>query len=233
MKNIIYILLFLGSLYLSNSQVSTIISVTGIVTDAIDKKPLKLNLVFKDKDENIVFRTKSNEATNGSYFATGLKPGMKYIISINGTGYFAEDFELEIPSSDKYLELSKDFTVKPMQIGTEIPITIAPFDVTKSKLRNGSDYIFESLTNVMKKNPKAKFELVCFPDSDNDKEINKKLTFERCDVLKKYFLDKGIPSIRFEVKNNESVDPKNPPPVNKAAKGKRYLGSIYLVIKSV
>ncbi|MCX6146546.1 MAG: hypothetical protein NTW25_04755, partial [Candidatus Kapabacteria bacterium] len=183
MKNIIYILLFLGSLYLSNSQVSTIISVTGIVTDAIDKKPLKLNLVFKDKDENIVFRTKSNEATNGSYFATGLKPGMKYIISINGPGYFAEDFELEIPSSDKYLELSKDFTVKPMQIGTEIPITIAPFDVTKSKLRNGSDYIFESLTNVMKKNPRAKFELVCFPDSDNDKENNKKLTFERCDVL--------------------------------------------------
>lgn len=233
MKKTIFILILLANAFVSYSQVSTIISVTGIVTDALDKKPLKLNLTFKDKSDNIVFRTKSNEATNGSYFATGLKPGMKYIVSVSGQGYFSEDFELDIPNSDKYIELSKDFSIKPMQVGTQIPITIAPFDVAKSKLRNGSDYIFESFTNVMKKNPKAKFDLVCYADSDKDKEANKKLTSERCNVMIKYFQEKGIISNRVEAVSNDSTDPKNPPPADKPAKGKRYLGSIYLVLKSL
>ncbi len=233
MKKLIILFIIVNCFLNLNSQVSTIISITGNITDAIDKKPLKLNLAVKDKDENIVFRTKSNEVQNGYYFATGLKPGMKYIVTVSGAGYFSEDFELDIPNSDQYAELSKDFVAKPMVIGTEIQIKIAPFDVNKSKLRNGSDYIFESLTNIMKKNPRAKFDLVCYADNDKDKTISQKLTSERCTVLKQYFIDKGIPKMRIDEISKNTTDPKNPPPDNKAAKGKRYLGSIYLVIKSI
>ena len=81
-------------------------------------------------------------------------------------------------------------------------------------------------------NAKVKFEIVCFPDNDYDKAFNKKLTQERCESLKQYFMKSGVDESRITLKGNDKTDPENPPPTASQAKGKRYIGTTYIVVKS-
>ena len=91
----------------------------------------------------------------------------------------------------------------------------------------------KDITATFKKNPKVKFEIISYPDNGKDPMVNENLTKERCEALKKYFISNGIKSERISVKNNLNTDPENPPPTGKRAKGKRYIGQIYYVIKTI
>jgi len=48
--------------------------------------------------------------------------------------------------------------------------------------------------------------------------------------LKDYFVKNGITEKRISLKPSDTVDNINPPPIRKAAKGKRYIGSTYFVV---
>jgi len=229
-------ILFLGVLFFTLSEasdaqlVNPVVSITGSVMDAVSKQPITAIMVVTDETGKRINATRSNGSDNGYYYLTSLKPGKKYTITVSSKYYLKEVYEFEISDAYKYTELSKDFLILPLDKGVEIPLSFAPFELNKSKLRFGADYVLESIKSTMTNNPTVKFEIICYPDDENNGSENFVLTEERAQSIQKYLTANGIESSRITIKGNKQVDPKNPPPKKKKAKGKRYIGTTYLKI---
>jgi len=211
------------------AQVGTVITVAGNVLDEVTRNPVTVNVVFSDESGNRAGSSRSN-SKDGSYLVTGLKPGKKYKVRLEQSEYFQAEYEISLPNTGKYAEISRDFLVKPLVKGTKIAARNAPFEVKKSKLRVGANDILDDFKRSLLINPNVNIEIQCFPDTDDDKALNTKLTQDRCTALREYFTKAGISDKRITVKPSDSIDSLNPPPIRKAAKGKRYVGSTYFVV---
>jgi outer membrane protein OmpA-like peptidoglycan-associated protein len=235
MKKLIFILILIVS-YTFGTQVSSaqlvkaVIAVTGNIFDAVTKEPVTALLIIQDENGKKVNQTRSNSAENGLYYIPSLSPGKKYFITVNKPNYFTDKFEIQLANSDKYNEISRDFLIKPKDKGVKIPVPVPPFEANRSKLRYGAAELLESFTNTLKSNPDVKFQIQCYPDNTLDKNKNQTITDERCKAIMDYFVSSGIDASRISLKGSSTTDPKNPPPTQKAAKGKRYIGPTYIVV---
>lgn len=215
------------------SLVNPVVAVTGSVFNAVTHEPVTVFIVVVDETGKRISATRSNSAENGYYYIPSLKPGKKYYLTVNQPEYCKEKFELDIANTTKYQEISKDFLVTPMVQNAKIPLMIPPFELNKSKLRVGAEDFLEDLNSTLTNNPQIKFEILCYPDNDVDKARNKQLTDERSKTLLNFFITKGIDPTRVSAYGSVTSDPKNPPPTSKKAKGKRYIGPSYIVIKQL
>jgi outer membrane protein OmpA-like peptidoglycan-associated protein len=236
-RKLILAALLISSLFYfssSNSQfIQTIVSLTGFVTDEVTHKPINITMEAYDEDGKRVHKGKTNAIQNGYYYITGLKPGKKYTVQFEDFDYFVTKYEIEIPNSDKYAELSKDFIVKPKRAGMKFFVHVPPFELNKSKVRIGADLFLNDEIKLMKFNKTIKFEISCFPDNDIDKTKNARLTEDRVNSLKQFFVNSGIDAKRIAARGFDSTDPDRPPPMKSGPKGKRYIGSTYLVVVAV
>lgn len=201
----------------------TVVSLTGIVKD-VKNAPLQGWVIVTNQNGETINKTRCN----GKYFITGLKPGETYNIEVDAKGYFQNSFELNVPNTDKYNELSKDFEMKMMEAGAKLAFKVIPFDAKKSALRAGSDIFLDEYLKILRSNPRAKFTIEVYPETI----ANNTQAQNRASELKKYFEDHKVRAeISVDAKSN--FDPLNLPPAGKQAKGKRYKGSIYLVVNNL
>ncbi len=238
MKKINLILLFLilgfANSYSQSKAVNATVSLVGNVFNSVTKAPETVSIFVLDKDGNKIAFARSNASENGSYYLTGLKPGNTYQLRLKKKGYMEETWKLDIAASGQYSELSHDFLISPLEANAMIPISVPPFELNKSKLRFGAEISLEDLKNTLalKENESVKFQVVCYPDNNKNKAENKKLTDERSKSILQYLVSVGINTSRVTAEGSDSTDPKNPPPTEKTAKGKRYIGLSYLKIVS-
>ncbi|MCL5990970.1 MAG: OmpA family protein [Bacteroidetes bacterium] len=210
--------------------INTVVALTGNVFDGISKAPVTASIKITDENGKRVNQTRSNAIENGAYYVTSLKPGKTYIVNISKEDYFDEKFKITLANTDKYEEISRDFLIKPKIKRAKIPLAVPPFELNKSKLRYGAEDLLEGMQSTLVNNPDVKFEIVCFPDNDKDPKVNQKLTDERCQSLKDFFTANGVESMRFKTQGSATTDPLKPPPTTKMAKGKRYIGTSYIVV---
>src|SRR3989339_1026708 len=210
--------------------IQTVVALTGNVFDGISKAPVTATIKITDENGKRVNQTRSNAIENGSYYVTSLRPGNTYFVNITKEDYFDEKFKITVANTDKYEEISRDFLIKPKAKGAKIPLPVPPFELNKSKLRYGAEDLLEGIQSTLVNNPDVKFEIICYPDNDKDVKMNQKLTDERCEALKEYLMANGVESLRFKTKGSATTDPLKPPPTAKMAKGKRYIGTSYIVV---
>lgn len=216
----------------SQGFIQTVVSLTGNVFNQVSKQPETTALIVTKNDKRVT-ATRSRASENGYYYLTGLKAGESYEIKLKKKGFMDQLVTIQVPNTDKYTEISKDFLIMPKEVGVELPLSVPPFEYNKSKLRVGSDIFLSDLHETLALNPEVKFEIVSFPDNNKDKASNTQLTTERANSLKEYFISNGINASRITIKANSNTDPNNPPPTEKAAKGKRYIGKSYIKIVAI
>ena len=219
----------------SQAQViSAVITVRGIVLDEVNRNPASVNLTFFDDQNKKVNSSRSN-AKDGEYLVTGLKPGKKYTVQIEHPDFFKAEYSIKIPATDKYTEVSRDFLVKPLAKDIRMFLRISPFEVKKSKIRVGATDMLDEFRRILVMNPSVNIEIQSFPDTDLDKSVNETLTAARCKTLQDFMVKGGVAAARIKVKPSGTTDPVNapPPPSKKMAKGKRYIGSTYIIVTKV
>ncbi|MGQ9819853.1 MAG: OmpA family protein [Candidatus Kapaibacteriales bacterium] len=209
---------------------SAVVSISGTVKNALTKEPMTVYVVAYDQNGKKVNVARSNSSDNGYYFLTGLKPGNNYKIVVEQTNFIREEYVLNIPQSSNYMEYSKDFSLIPISKGSLVPIPVPPFELNKTKLRFGSEEYLDKFAKAFAENKSFKLVIICYPDYVQNKSDNKKLTEERAKSIMAYFISKGVEPERINIEGNTDPDPKNPPPTQKRAKGKRYIGTSYILI---
>lgn len=213
-----------------NGLVKTVVAITGEIFDATTLKPVSLKIEVYNNSNKKLLSTTSN-AVDGSYYIASLKPGATYTLKINHENYLAESIEMKIPDTDEYDEFSRDILVYPANQNTKIKIKVPPFELNKSKIKYGYAVLLEDYLNILLTNPDKEFIIQCFPDDNDNPAENMKLTKKRAESLLDFFAINGIDPVRITTKGNTSLDTDNPKPIEKAAKGKRYIGTTYLILK--
>jgi outer membrane protein OmpA-like peptidoglycan-associated protein len=230
MIRILILSIFFSFSAFSQGLINTTVSLTGNVFNQVSKLPETAVIKVTDTEGRRVGATRSNGAQNGAYFVAGLKPGQNYMVEITKKDFLTERYKLSVPNTGKYLEISHDFLIKPLKVGVKIPIAVTPFELRKSKLRFGAELYLDDWIDVFKDNPEVTVRVLCFPDSKGDANENQKITDERANAIKDFFIEKGVNASRLSTAGSKVVDPDNPPPTEKAAKGKRYVGPCYIEI---
>jgi outer membrane protein OmpA-like peptidoglycan-associated protein len=227
---IIVAVVFIGFYQINAQTTKSLVSLSGNVTNAVTKEPVTVYLKILDSQGKMVTVGRSSSADKGKFYIPGLQPGETYYVEIKQKDFFHEKYEIKLPNTGKYSEISKDFLVKPLVKGIHIPIAVPPFEFNKSKLRFGVNDFLDDYKNSLINNATINFQIVCYPDNDKDKVANKKLTDERAKSLMNYFGTSGIDLSRITIQGMDSTDPNNPPPKEKTAKAKRYIGTSYIVV---
>ncbi|MEN9796299.1 MAG: hypothetical protein RLZZ150_1276 [Bacteroidota bacterium] len=216
----------------AQGAIGTVVTLTGYFLNAASLTPVEANYAVYDSQGKKVGQSFRSSATDG-YLQTGLKAGQTYTIRVEDPRYFRQEFAIDLPATSKYLELSKDFVVRPMEAGRKIKVTPVPFDVKKSALKTGAEDDLADLVRVLTMNPGANIEIVCYPDAEGTADASQKISQARAEALKAHFASKGVSAARISIKAVTTVDPLDPPPIRPTAKGKRYVGPVYLVITKV
>lgn len=234
MKYIKHIMIVIAFLVLSQDicQAQQVMSVTGTVIDQTTRNPVSILVSFYDRNNKKIGSSKSNSAT-GYYLVTGLKQGETYKVQLESSDFFKDEYEITLPVSKKYADVSRDFTVKPLVKGAKILLEVPPFELKKSKLRVGAEDYLADIKKMLILNPGVSVEIQTFPDAEGDPAVNEAFTMERAQAIKKYLIDNGVREQKLVVKASGQTDSVNPPPKYKTAKGKRYIGPIYIVITKV
>lgn len=212
--------------------IAPVISVTGSVLNQMDRQPVSVNVLFLDENGTRVGSSRSNSA-DGYYLVTGLKSGKTYRVRLEGTDFFQTEQTITLPNTSKYAEISRDFIVSPMMSGARLPISVAPFELKKSTLRTGAEEILDDVRELLVMNPNVKVDIQTYPDEMKSRDENTRLTRDRANALKDFLVSKGVAASRINVMPSAELDPLNPPPLRKTAKGKRYIGATYVVVSGI
>ncbi len=235
-KRLVFLAVLALSVALSTTglmaQISATIALTGTVLDEASRKPVTVTLTILDENGKKVNTTRSNEKEGGLYYVI-LKPGTRYKVQFDNPNYFRQEFNVETPNSTKYAEVTRDWLVRPLALSAKIHLPVSPFEYKKSKMRMGAETMLAEIRNMMVMNPNVHFDVVCYPDLNDSKEANNRLTTDRATALRDYFIKGGVSADRIVIRASSEVDPLNPIPLRKGAKGRRYVGSTYLLISKV
>jgi outer membrane protein OmpA-like peptidoglycan-associated protein len=193
-----------------------VVSIGGRVNCVIDRKPLSVNIEIFDQNGQRINKIKSN-ASDGSYFITGLKSGNSYEIRFSDFDYMKYSYTMQIPPTDKYLEYSKDFLIIPKKAQTQVQIPVKLFETRKSTLKVGADQFLIDYINLLKSNPTVKIRIVSYPDDNSNSPENLSLTQQRSSSIKDFFISNGIDGGRLQTEGSQAIDPNNPPPSGKAS----------------
>jgi outer membrane protein OmpA-like peptidoglycan-associated protein len=234
MRYIKYILNMIVLLVIAHftCQAQQVMSVTGTVIDQTTRNPVSILVSFYDRNNKKIGSSKSNSAT-GYYLVTGLKQGETYKVQLESSEFFKDEYEITLPVSKKYADVSRDFTVKPLVKGAKILLEVPPFELKKSKLRVGAEDYLADIKKMLVLNPGVSVEIQTYPDAEGDPAVNEAFTMERAQAIKKYLIDNGVREQKLTLKASGQTDSVNPPPRYKTAKGKRYIGPIYIMITKV
>ncbi len=208
-----------------------VVSIGGTALDVTNNQPISVYIEIYDATGKRLQKIKSN-TKDGYYFITGLKSGETYELRCAEFEYMKQITYVSTPASDKYQEISKDLIFTPKKVGTQIPVNVKIFEYSKSLLKNGIDIFFKQSIECLKLNPTVRIKIVSYPDNDNNPTINAQLTLERSNAIRNYLIQNGLEQDRVVAEGASKVDPKNPVPVGKATKGKRYVGKSYFFIEA-
>ena len=170
---------------------------TGVITDAKTKLPLKADVVLIDNEKNVVIAEFQSEPKTGKYLVS-LPAGSNYGIAVKHDGYLfhSENFVLERSSGFKQYE--KDVELKKIEVGESIILRNIFFDLDKYTLRPESVNELERLVKLMNDNPTLRIEISGHTDTRGSSSHNQELSANRAKAVVDYLVDHGIDASRLE-----------------------------------
>lgn len=96
----------------STPQMQTVVSISGIITDAVSKQPTSVVVTIYDTNNKKIGWSRSNSKT-GFYLVTNLRPKTLYVIKIESIDYVAQEYDVIVPNFNQHAIISRDFDVIP------------------------------------------------------------------------------------------------------------------------
>lgn len=172
-------------------EITPITLLKGFVYDDYTKEPLEADVVMVDNDlqqEIAVFR--SNPRTGR--FMIQLPAGHDYGITVRRTGYLFHSENFNIPVVSEYQEISKDFPLKNVSVGSRVVLRNIFFEFDKSTLLPQSYVELDRLYKLLVEVPTIKIEISGHTDSKGSAAYNQGLSERRAKAVVDYLVARGI-----------------------------------------
>ena len=177
-------------------QITPITLLKGFVYDDYTKEPLSADVVMVDNDlqqEVAVFH--SNPRTGR--FMIQLPAGHNYAITVRRSGYLFHSENFDIPATAQYQEVSKEFPLKNVSVGSRVVLRNIFFEFDKDDLLPQSFVELDRLYKLLMDAPGIKIEISGHTDNKGSASYNQKLSERRARSVVNYLVAKGIPIERL------------------------------------
>ncbi len=172
-------------------QITPITLLKGFVYDDYTKAPLAAEVVMVDNDlqqEIAVF--KSNPRTGR--FMIQLPAGHNYAITVRRDGYLFHSENFDLPATAEYQEISKDFPLKNVSVGSRVVLRNIFYEFDKATLLPQSYVELDRLYKLLVEVPTIKIEISGHTDNKGSASYNQGLSERRAKSVVEYLVDRGI-----------------------------------------
>jgi outer membrane protein OmpA-like peptidoglycan-associated protein len=175
--------------------------ISGTVLNAIDKKPVKADIVtdlFRDSTSVNYSHIEYDPETGEYKLIVPVKE--KYRLSTTKDGFYAPSEEIDLSREKNFREIKRNLTLIPIQVGTKITLSNVMFEQSKYELMPSSLFELDKMVKLMQQHPAMEILLEGHTDNQGELALNIKLSEDRVNEVKKYFVSKGIAENRIQIK---------------------------------
>lgn len=166
--------------------------VSGKVIDQTTGKPIAARIVYQTLPDGAEVGEANSDPITGEYKIV-LPYGQKYSLQAIAKDFIAEAGNIDLTQPKGFQEIKgQELKLAPIKEGTIVRLNNIFFDTGKSELRPESGPELDRLVATLNDNPKMTIEVRGHTDNTGSDEINNKLSQDRADAVREYFISKGI-----------------------------------------
>lgn len=190
------------------NEVVNVVVVSGKVTDITTGKPIEAKIIYEDLDAGEELGIAQSNPITGDYKIV-LPYGKRYGIRPELENSLGVSTHIDLTVPGEYKEITgQDLETAPLEKGTVVTLYNIFFEFAKATLQKESFLELDRMIGVMNKNSNMAIEIQGHTDNVGPDEVNNRLSLERADAVKNYFLSKGISPDRVKSVGFGSKKPK-------------------------
>ena len=166
---------------------------TGKVIDQRTGRPVQARITYQTLPDGEEVGEATSDPLTGEYKIV-LPLGKKYSMRVIAPNFIGEGDNIDLTTTPKgFQEIKgKELKLIPIETGAIVRLNNIFFDTGKSELRPESAPELDRMVTTMNENPKLVIELGGHTDNVGGSELNQKLSQDRADSVREYFVGKGI-----------------------------------------
>jgi len=166
--------------------------ISGKVIDQTTGKPIEARIVYQTLPDGAEAGEATSDPITGEYKIV-LPYGQKYSMRAIAKDFIAEGDNVDLTQTKGFQEIKgKELKLVPIEVGRTVRLNNIFFDTGKSELRPESGPELDRLVTTLNESPKIVIEVRGHTDNTGSNEINAKLSQDRADAVREYFISKGI-----------------------------------------
>lgn len=166
--------------------------ISGKVVDQITGKPIEARIVYQTLPDGAEVGEATSDPVTGEYKIV-LPYGQKFSVRAIAKDFISESINIDLTQTKGFQEIKSDpVKMAPIKEGSVVRLNNIFFDTGKSELRPESGPELDRLVTTLNENPKMTIEVRGHTDNTGSNEINNKLSQDRADAVREYFISKGI-----------------------------------------
>lgn len=184
--------------------------VSGKVIDQKTGKPVEARIIYQTLPDGAEAGEATSDPLTGEYKIV-LPYGQKYSMRAVAKDFIAVGDNVDLTQTKGFQEIKgKELRMVPIEVGQSVRLNNIFFDTGKAELRPESAPELDRVVTILNENPKMVIELGGHTDNVGSAESNVKLSQDRADAVREYFISKGIEPDRVTGKGYGETKPVAP-----------------------
>jgi OmpA-OmpF porin, OOP family len=181
---------------------------TGKVIDQRTGRPVQARITYQTLPDGEEVGEATSDPLTGEYKIV-LPLGKKYSMRVISPNFIGEGDNIDLTGTPKAFQeiKGKELKLIPIEAGAIVRLNNIFFDTGKAELRPESAPELDRMVTTMNENPKLVIELDGHTDNVGGNETNQKLSQDRADSVREYFISKGIEPDRVASKGFGETKP--------------------------
>lgn len=181
--------------------------ISGKVIDQTTGKPIEARIIYQTLPDGAEAGEATSDPVTGEYKIV-LPYGQKYTMRAIAKDFIAEGDNVDLTQNKGFQEIKgKELKMVPIEVGRSVRLNNIFFDTGKSELRPESGPELDRLVTTLNETPKMVIEVRGHTDNTGSNEVNVKLSQDRADSVREYFISKGIEPDRVASKGFGEAKP--------------------------
>ena len=174
--------------------------ISGKVVDQVTGKPIEARIIYQTLPDGAEAGEATSDPITGEYKIV-LPYGQKYTMRAIAKDFIAEGDNIDLTQPKAFQQITgKELKLVPIEVGRTVRLNNIFFDTGKSELRPESGPELDRLVTTLNESPKMVIEVRGHTDNTGSNEINAKLSQDRAEAVREYFVSKGIEPDRIASK---------------------------------
>jgi OOP family OmpA-OmpF porin len=191
----------------SNTRPDPVALISGKVIDQTTGRPIEAKIIYQTLPDGAEAGEATSDPITGEYKIV-LPYGQKYSMRAIAKDFIAEGDNVDLTQTKGFQEIKgKELKLVPIEVGRSVRLNNIFFDTGKSELRPESGPELDRLVVTFNESPKLVIEVRGHTDNTGSNEINAKLSQDRADAVREYFISKGIEPDRVASKGFGETKP--------------------------